>query len=332
MRTPNVDRLTQNIESDAGCGLHSTFGVRRATFGGRTFRRVAFTVLILGLLGTALVSGCGGKPRAAVAATQPVDPIEQARRDNSIAFRTPGQSTIFYLDVYQVSVPIGAVSQSEEFWRLVDEDRIDPARRDLLLKNGVRVGIGETGDWDYFRKLIEKSPHFARTGSAVATGTGTLEITMKQNVLTQDIFLLRGQGHLSGRTYDRCHNVLGVSFWPDPREETVMRVSVSPTVRSTRTFLEYNRKNEEKEPAFVDHTPEYLYDLNLDVRIPGDRFLVMGLSEDGRWPTSLGHQFLTLDGDIEKKEQVLVFVPRTRARQMPATTQAAPEIDAAARQ
>ncbi len=64
------------------------------------------------------------------------------------------------------------------------------------------------------------------------------------------------------------------------------------------------------------------------MRIPGDKFLVMGLAPEGRWPTSLGHQFLTLDGDVEKKEQVLVFVPRTRARQAPATTQATPEIDA----
>ena len=34
--------------------------------------------------------------------------------------------------------------------------------------------------------------------------------------------------------------------------------------------------------------------------------------------------------DVEKKEQVLVFVPRLRNRQLPTTRQATPEIDAAA--
>lgn len=295
--------------------------------------RIAITALLGGCLVWPIVGGCRGpKPPPATATTAPAAVLDQIRNDNSIAFRTPGQSVVFYLDVYQVSVPIGTVSQSDEFWHQVDEDLIDPGRRDLLLKNGIRVGVGETDDWDYFRSLIEQSPHFSRSGSAVATGTGTIELVMKQNVLTQDIFLLRGQGRLTGRTYDRCHNIIGVSFWPDPRQQDVMRITISPTVRSTRTFLEYNRSNEEKEPAFIDRTPEYLYDLNLEVRITGDKFLIMGLAENGRWPTSLGHQFLTLDGDAEKKEQVLIFVPRTRAKAAPATTQAVPEIDVAQQQ
>jgi len=293
----------------------------------RLLRRVLGLTLAGGLV-FGIAGGCGGRSQPQVAATQPIDPVEEARRANSIAFRTAGQSTVFYLDVYQVAVPIGAVSTSNEFWRQVDEDSIDPTRRDLLLKNGIRVGLGETEDWDYFRSLIENYPHFSRSGSAVATGTGTVELVMKQNVLTQDIFLLRGQGKLSGRTYDRCHNIIGVSFWPDPRQQNVMRITVSPTVRSTRTFLEYNRSNEEKVPQFVDRTPEHLYDLNLEVRIGGEKFLVLGLAEGGQWPTSLGHQFLTLDGDVEKKEQVLIFVPRTRGKATPATTQAVPEIDA----
>lgn len=291
--------------------------------------RLALAALLTACLVPALAGGCGGKSSPPAATTQPADPIEDARRANSIAFRTPGQNTVFYLDVYQVAVPIGAVSTSDEFWRQVDEDPIDPIRRDLLQKNGIRAGIGETADWDYCRSLIENYPHFARSGSAVATGTGTVELVMKQNVLTQDIFLLRGQGRMTGRTYDRCHNIIGVSFWPDPRQQDVMRITISPTVRSTRTFLEYNRSNQEKDPPFIDRTPEYLYDLNLEVRISGDKFLVMGLAKTGQSePTSLGHQFLTLDGDVEKKEQVVFFVPRTQAKALPATTQAVPEIDA----
>jgi hypothetical protein len=277
-----------------------------------------------------LIAGCApvSKP-AGPATTQPVA-VEAAEISNinSIAYRTPGQTVVFYLDIYQVEVPIGAVSQSTEFWQRVDEEKVDdPGARDLLLKNGIRVGIAETADWDYFRSLIEQHPHAARSGSAVATGTGTIELLMKKNVRTQDIFLYRGYQQLQGRTYDRCDDLLGVSFWPDPRQEDVMRISISPTIRSVRTILEYNRSNEEL-PTFIDRRPEFLYQLNLAERIRGDQFLVMGLSSEGHWPTSLGHQFLTLDGDVEKKEQLVLFVPRTRARATPATAKSVPNIDA----
>ena len=152
--------------------------------------------------------------------------------------------------------------------------------------------------------------------------------TARTNVPTQDIWLYRGRHQLVGRTYEKCDDLLGVSFWPDPRRANEMRISISPTVRSTRTRLEFNRSNEVT--PFVERRPEFLYELNLRTVVPTDRFLVLGLSAEGRRPTSLGHQFLTMDGDVERKEQVLVFVPRLRNRQMPATTQATPNIDAAA--
>jgi hypothetical protein len=246
--------------------------------------------------------------------------------------RTPGQPNTFYLDVYQVAVPIGAASESGEFWRRVDEERIDPATKDLLLKNGMRAGTAANEDWEFFRELIGQHPHFARSGSAVATatggGSGTVELPMRRNVPTQDIWLYRGRHKLVGRTYEKCDDVLGVSFWPDPRRADQMWVSISPTVRSTRTRLEFTRTGEEMH--FVDRRPEYLYEMNLRAAVPIDRFLVLGLSAEGRRPTSLGYQFLTIDGDVEQKEQVLVLVPRLRNRQAPAATQATPEIDAAA--
>src|SRR5690348_9537112 len=41
-----------------------------------------------------------------------------------------------YMDVYQLSVPLGSVSRNEDFWKRLDENVIDVGTRDLLLKNG----------------------------------------------------------------------------------------------------------------------------------------------------------------------------------------------------
>src|SRR3954454_24441836 len=42
------------------------------------------------------------------------------------------------LDVYEVTVPFGAVSQSQEFWNPPNETSVDVATYDLLQKNGFR--------------------------------------------------------------------------------------------------------------------------------------------------------------------------------------------------
>lgn len=298
----------------------------------RTVRLIA-TALLAAAVVPPVAAGCANRRNArggpaAGPATQPAMLVPSVPAAPPTLFRTPGQPNSFHLDVYQVAVPIGAVSDSPDFWRRVDEERIDPATKDLLLKNGLRAGTAASDDWEFFRALIERHPHFTRSGSAVATGTGAIELPMRKNVPTQDIWLYRGQYQLAGRTYDRCDDLIGVSFWPDPRRADEMRISISPTIRSTRARLEVNRNNEELH--FVERRPEFLYELNLRTVVPTDRFLVLGLSPEGRRPSSLGHQFLTIDEDVERKEQVLVFVPRLRNRQAPAATQATPEIDAAA--
>lgn len=280
--------------------------------------RFLLTALLL------MISGCGrSRDVPAVAATQPG--ILQA--NPSVELRIPGTPNVFYLDVYQVALPLGSVSQNAEFWRPLDEGRLDPAPEDLLLKNGIRVGVGSSRNWDYFKAIIERHPHAAQSGSAVATGLGEVEIVMKKNVTSQDIFVLSDVNRLTGRTYDNCSDLLAVSFWPDPRHPGEMLIAVSPTIRSTRTRLEFTLRNEER--YVTETTPEYLYaNLNVRLAISTEQFLVMGLSSEGAWSTRLGHQFLTLEGGSEKQEQVLIFVPRLNNRRAPATTRSVLNVDA----
>jgi len=57
------------------------------------------------------------------------------------------------MDVYEVTVPFGAVSRSQEFWKRVNETSVDVATYDLLQKNGFRVGVAPAAEWSYFRAI-----------------------------------------------------------------------------------------------------------------------------------------------------------------------------------
>src|SRR5689334_8957114 len=62
----------------------------------------------------------------------------------------PDRPSPLRVDIYQISVPLGTVSRNEQFWKRIDETCIDVATCDLLQKNGVRVGVAPTDEWDYF--------------------------------------------------------------------------------------------------------------------------------------------------------------------------------------
>src|SRR5687768_9330278 len=39
-------------------------------------------------------------------------------------------------EIYEVTMPAGAVSRSEMFWKIVDEEQVDPGTYDVLRRNG----------------------------------------------------------------------------------------------------------------------------------------------------------------------------------------------------
>src|SRR5688572_27677852 len=124
------------------------------------------------LLRTLLISACalalvgcsasnnGGEAAAPTAkgkssATPPVP-----RKDKDPVFATdvadaaPARAPIVRLDVFRPILPLGAISRSEEFWKHIDEQRIDVGTYDLLRKNGWRLGIAPNAEWPYFRDIL----------------------------------------------------------------------------------------------------------------------------------------------------------------------------------
>lgn len=267
-------------------------------------RKTALSCCLVAVVGLA-TAGCRSRNKKPPPATQPATQAVVLPRNMG----TRG----VYLDVYQMTVPAGTVSRNDEFWKRVDEQRVDPATYDLLLKNGVRVGVAPVAEWGYFKDVLESENAQTLKGTASAASQGSVLLTMKRNVRSQDVFYLSDQNKLHGRTYDKCDNLLSVSFWADPRRPGELRVSIAPTVRGTRTVLQFKYNGDEREIQEV--VPETLYDLNLRVVLPPDGFLVLAPSEIGNRPTSLGHTFLRKEGDAEQKETVLVMVPRMSERE-----------------
>jgi hypothetical protein len=254
----------------------------------------------------ACLLGCGAKPRAAGQQKSERAMLGSAfgRAERAQA----GAPHVQYLDVYELTLPLGSVSRSEEFWKRVDEQGVDIGTYDLLQKNGFRVGVAPAAEWAYFRAILDNYPTQTKKARITSGDSGTLELLMKKGIDTQDLFYLTDDYRLLGRTYDRCENLLSVTFQAAPRKPGQVRVTMCPLVRCLRGEFQITVRNEEREYELV--RPERLYDLNLCCDVPTNGFLVVAPSLMAKWNASLGNAFLVSGGTAERFEHVLLMVPR----------------------
>jgi hypothetical protein len=222
--------------------------------------------------------------------------------------------TVQQLDVYQIVVPMGAVSRSDEFWKRVDEQTVDIATYDLLLKNGMRVGVANNSEWSYFKAIVDQHPTKSRQCTATGGDAGAVELVLKEKIGFENVLYLNDVNRVVGRTYEDCENAVGISYQPAPRKPGTVRISVCPLVRSLRKRFEVTVRNGERDIQYV--ATENLYDLNLITDVPLDGFLVIAPSDHARIPSSLGSSFLIGGNISERFEQVLLLVPRVATKEM----------------
>jgi hypothetical protein len=226
---------------------------------------------------------------------------------------------VIAMDVYHLTVPANAISRNEEFWKRVDEDRIDIGIHDLLLKNGIRIGVGRDADWSYFKGLLGRYPS-ARSarGRTEAGKEGYVELEMKTGVSEQVIFGLDDHDQDWGRRFEKCDDVLGISFIASTHNPGEATVKVCPIVRGIRRYYRTTIYNEEMQ--FELTQPEHLYDMRIEARLPLNDFLIVAPSEAAARNTdSMGHTFLITEGQAEPIEHCLVIVPRAYRTDDPTT-------------
>jgi hypothetical protein len=226
---------------------------------------------------------------------------------------------VIAMDVYHLTVPAGAISRNDDFWKRVDEDRIDIGIHDLLLKNGIRIGIGHDADWAYFKGLLGRYPS-ARSarGRTDAGKEGYVELPMKTGVPEQVIFGLDDHDQDWGRRFEKCDDLLGISFIASTHNPGQATVKVCPIVRGIRRYYRTTVYNEEIQ--FELTQPEHLYDMRIEARLPLNDFLIVAPSEAAAHNVdSMGHTFLITEGQAEPIEHCLVMVPRAYRIDEPAT-------------
>jgi hypothetical protein len=215
---------------------------------------------------------------------------------------------VFQTDIYLLSVPFGTYSTNDEFWRRIDEQCVDVATYDLLYQNGLRVGVAGTSELKHFEKFMQGVVPTQRL-TVRATELRNVEIEAKKDLPEQTIFVFDPKTETPpGRSYDRCDDIINLSFEPAPRKPGQLRVSLCPMVRAHRKHLEFTAMNRESEYPFVSE--EKLYDLNLRADIPIDGFLIVTPSEYvSRRPSTVGRAFFTKDEPTQRCEQVMLIVP-----------------------
>src|SRR5439155_23998356 len=103
------------------------------------------------VIALALSSGCNDPnkrptptpptPQSALAHDHIISAVQMEAPPGAPRDAQPTVPMVFQLVCYQITVPVGTVSKNEEFWKRIDETVMDPARYDVLRRNGMRLGV-----------------------------------------------------------------------------------------------------------------------------------------------------------------------------------------------
>lgn len=219
----------------------------------------------------------------------------------------PEQQYLIQLISYKITVPAGAISRSDDFWKRIDEHAVDVATYELLFKNGIRVGVAPSSEWEFLKGILEQNPAITQPSAFTGREGKDLDIELKKNILFQNLFYWDGRGDLVGRTYERAENFIRIAFEPAPRKHGQVRLTICPVFRSMREVVV--PVGSVNTTSYQFKKPEQIYDMNLVADVPLDNFLVMAPSVEGQWNTSMGSVFLGNEGPAAKTETILVFRP-----------------------
>lgn len=246
----------------------------------------------------------------AVPTTQPPASPVHSRAPVTPRDATPAPQLFYHLVVFRIHAPLGTISDNEVLWKPVDETVVSPATYDLLWKNGVRVGTAPLETLRHLDQYLENNPD--TSSSIVGFEAQHVELAATRDIPQQNVFFLDRDNVLQGRSYDRCDNVLYLSFAAAPRRPGLVRISIAPAVLSFRKRLEYSLASNRADREIRFFAPKVYYDINLRVDLPMDRFLLIAPSPESMFETSIGRLFFTIDTPTERQERAFVILVKAR--------------------
>jgi hypothetical protein len=262
------------------------------------YHRIAICAATLSLL-----VGCAASKPDGLTATQNMR-VEQAQTVGTARDAAAVLPLLFHVRIFLFPVPDGTFSGNEEFWKRIDEQVFDVATADLLYKNGLRVGEAPLTELETFGKYMEGV--LPLQDIQIPALEGGTQLEMRMNQMQQTIFYLNQQNQSIGQSYEGSDNLLNVNFKAAPHKPKTVRLSLAPMVRASRKMLHYTTQNTEQEIAYDN--PEYLLDLNFEVDLAPDRFLVVTPSPDAIRTSSVGHAFFKKETQTQQQEQVMIII------------------------
>ncbi|HMO25365.1 MAG TPA: hypothetical protein PKB10_03780 [Tepidisphaeraceae bacterium] len=224
----------------------------------------------------------------------------------------PSPTMYYQLIVFQLTAPIGEISENAELWKPIDEQIVSPATYDLLWKNGIRVGTAPVS------RLVELERYLdSPRSSTVGYDAKFLELFRVPDIAMQNVFYLDRNNTLHGRSFDRSDNVLYLSFQTAPRRPGHVQISLSPAVQTYRRRLEFSEVSGRADREIRFFSPQVFYDVNLRVDLPVDHCLLVAPSRESMFATSLGRLFFTIDTPTERLERAYVFLVRAQGAPHP---------------
>jgi hypothetical protein len=223
------------------------------------------------------------------------------------------------INTYQFTLPSRTISRDEAFWKHIDEHAVDAATYDLLYKNGLRVGLGRQNDWAYFHDLLSRQQVAIRSGFSTSQHPDQMEVSLKEEQESQEVFWFDSDSFLVGHRYDHCEDLLSVYFSPIARHSGDVVVSVIPLLRSKRERIRYTVREDEVLPHLTEDYPEFLFDLRLRTVIAAGQFLVIAPSSQAQVAHTIGKTFFKYDGKGEEFETLLIISPVAFRLDEPAT-------------
>jgi hypothetical protein len=211
-----------------------------------------------------------------------------------------------------LELPINSASTSEELWNYLDQERVQCLSGASLPLNGMRVGIGRSGNWPEISGILNRltGKQLKQISGIMVPNKGS-PIVLKDNQPEQTIFLVNADQTLSGADYPPGKNLLTFLCTINQQDPGKIMLTAVPQISTAQRNMSFEQDN-----SIVEFRPEYLTFSPLTFRsvLSDNDIVVVGPSSQALRDSSLGHHFLIGQKDGVDVEILLVLIPELIAQ------------------
>lgn len=197
------------------------------------------------------------------------------------------------LSILHVKVPRASAGAMENVWNHLREDAL-PADVTLRMhRNGIRIGVGRTQDWEAVKAVIDGIAD-AQVNQAQPVRLPEripLDLELDLEPGDQTIFFIGADGVLTGDTWPRSRNVFRVVHTVDPRHPERVYLGLLPQVRRELSGLRWVRT-----AAGLTQVPRYegrsFGWVSCTLALEAREFALIAPSENADIPGLVGRAFL----------------------------------------